>query len=175
MAGVVSSQAVVKPAGETPDGKNLSPFFTAVRERGLMNSILDTLSSRYEASHPDMSTHWEYCPTTGDRSMVTAREAMGYHIVDASEISGLTASEAKTGPLRRGDLILMAAPKDLVNQLRAMDADAASQDSKMSELTYREHLRGLSVTTKDGSVIETRAIGTVKRTTEPLLPSRGGE
>lgn len=149
-------------------GKAKSDFFAAVRQRGMNNALLDEPAQSYMRSHPGMEAKWEYCPPNGDNSLVIAREMQGFKIIDASEIQG-TASSQKSGPVRRGDLILMAAPKEIYGLIRETDAKAALEDLKLPETSYRDALEANVVQTSGGPD-RARPIGQITRTTEVVQP-----
>lgn len=154
--------------------KRRGEFFTGVRERGLLNAMLDAPAKAFERSHPDMKCKWEFAPTSGDVSMLTMREAQGYRVVDAAEISGQTDSAQKTGPLRRGDLVLMAAPTEIHEELLAQDAEAADLDYKTPETTYKEHMANMEFRLKDGTTRRGKGFGEIRRTQEETpIPSQG--
>jgi len=94
--------------------KKHSAFFAAVRARGILNHMLDGPAKAFDDSNPGFKARWEYCPASGDKTFIVAREGLGFHIVDASELGDKTTSEQKEGPVKVGDLILMAAPDYVV-------------------------------------------------------------
>src|SRR6266852_9298848 len=103
---------VGKPAtkSDRPTGKRRAEYFAAVRERGMLNAGLEQIAKAYEADHPDEGFRWEfYKPSMdGGTVMVVNREAMGFHLVDASDIhlsDSPTPSAQREGPVRRGDLV----------------------------------------------------------------------
>lgn len=148
-------------------GKGKAEFFASVRKRGVLNSMLDEPIKVYEAKHPTERARWEYFPPNGDTTLVVAREALGYHIVDSAEIADqMTESFAKSGPVRRGDLVLMAADVEIANMLDEQDAQAAAEDLKLPERTFRDSLEATKVRTKSGTEDYARPVGTVKRQTE---------
>jgi len=128
--------------------------------------MLDGAAQEFEAANPSMRARWEYLPANGDRTWVVAREALGFTIADASQLGNLTESQQKKGPVVRGDLILMYAPKEIVDMIAAEDAKAAEEDAKTPETTYREHIRSLRVKLSDGTVATGEPIGNVRRTQE---------
>lgn len=160
-----------------PSGKARADFFAAVRTRGMLNAKTEGIAKAFEALHPNLKTRWEWLPANGDNTLVTAREAMGYYIVDASEIPG-TESSQKSGPIRVGDTILMAADKDIVESELAMDAAAADDELKQPERVYRENLEANRVRLPStGEEDYARPIGRVTQKTEILFPQgeKGGE
>lgn len=159
-------------------GESRAEFFAAVRQRGVLNSILDGPAKLYEKTHPGKRTRWEYAPPSGDNTFIVAREALGFKIVDASELSDyMSESFEKSGPLRRGDLVLMAADKEIVDMLDEDDARAAAEDLKLPERTFREALESLKVRTMSGSEDYAKPVGNIKRSVEELqvkLPKQEG-
>lgn len=165
--------------------KRTGDFFTAVRERGLLNSMLDEPAHAFMQAHPDMMCKWEFSPTSGDNSMVTYREAQGFRLVDASELGTVTQSSQKTGPLRRGDLVLMAAPQDVYQSILDADAEAADLDYKVPETAYKDHMNNLKVRLASGEERRGKGFGEIRRTYEETSiptgvasesnPQKGGE
>lgn len=144
------------------DRKKHVDFFVATRERGLLNAMLDGPALEFERSNPGWRAKWEYAPLN-DNSLVTAREAMGFRVVDASELTESTASAQKSGVIRRGDCILMACPEEVHQMIAQSDAEAAAKDAQASESTYRDNVKGLTVSKRTGEQIPTRPIGEVRR------------
>jgi hypothetical protein len=168
MSGITGGpeSSVINPkVGE--DGKKHIDFFLATRERGILNSMLETVAQKFEESHPDMSARWEYAPP-GDNTLVVAREALGFRLVDAKECGDLTASQQKEGLVRHGDLVLMAGPKDLVEAIAESDAKIAQEESQLSDASYRDNVQSIEVKDKDGGVHSGRPIGSLRRTSEVL-------
>lgn len=152
------------PAMET--GKQHSAFFAAVRKRGVLNTMLDEPAKNFERNNPGFRTRWEYCPVNGDKTFIIAREGLGFKIVDASELGEKTASGQTTGPVRVGDLILMAAPDHIVNAIELQDAQMAYDDWKVPQATYEESIRGIKTRLRDGSVQVTEPVGNIRVTQE---------
>ena len=146
--------------------KKQSEFFAAVRNRGMLNAMLDGPATQYETAHPGMKCRWEYWPPNGDNTRVVAREAQGFRLVDAADMGAKEPSAQKAGVVRRGDVVLMTGPEALVALIAQEDAEAAQEDWKLPETTYREHIADLKVQLKDGSIIPTPAEGKIRRTEE---------
>jgi len=152
----------------TPSGKKISPFFGAVRDRGLLNSMLDGPSKAYEAKFPDRRCHWEYWPANGDNTMVVARESMGYALVDASDIADTTSSTSH-GIVRRGDLVLMSCTVELADAVKKQDDDAAKADRDLPVTTYAESLKANKVRLSSGDTDYARpVVQPVKTTVEQV-------
>lgn len=148
------AEATVSPAGKVQ-----SEFFVAVRKRGMLNAMLDVVQEMFERNHPELATKWIYAPPN-DNTFVVAREGMGYRLVDASEVKEeLTESEAKSGPVRRGDLVLMSCDKEIADEEARQDAQAARDDSKLADTAYREHLKSIGVRLRDGTLYSPQAAG----------------
>lgn len=168
---------VVKVA---PSGKAQSDFFTAVRERGLLNTMLEAPAAAYEKSNPGMKCKWERWPKDGDSTMVTAREGQGYQLVEYSHIPG-TATSPKQGVVRVGDMVLMAANETIHQMIQDADAQAARDDVKLPERAYRENLESKKVRRTDGKVDYAKPVGTVRHSVEAVVPpttstaNEGGE
>ncbi len=140
-----------------------SPFYAAVRARGMLNAMLDGPALEYERLHPDERVRWEYSPKDGDNTLVVAREGQGFHVVKREDMIDPerepTEHQSITGEVRVADLVLMSGPKDLVNLLDMEDAKAAFDDSQLPETVYREYIESLSVKTKSGNVVRGKSIG----------------
>lgn len=154
-----------------PTGKRRSEYFAAVRERGMLNAGLDMLAKAYESDHPDEAVRWEfYKPSMdGGADMVVNREAMGFHLVDAGSINlsdNPTPTAQKEGPVRRGDLVMMAGPRDVVNALRLQDAQAAHDDLQAPKQAFEENISKTKAELSDGTVEGPTAFGTIKSKTE---------
>jgi hypothetical protein len=163
------SETKSAPTVQTEEGgKAKSSFFAAVRERGMNNALLDEPAQSYMKNHPEMRAKWEYCPPNGDNSLVIAREMQGFKLIDASEIPG-TASSQKTGVVRRGDLVLMAAPSDIYDLIQETDAKAALEDLRLPETSYRDALESNKVQTSAGPDYA-RPTGQITRTVEVVQP-----
>lgn len=153
-------------------GKKHSNFFAAVRARGILNTMLDEPVRKFEASNPGWRARWEYCPPSGDKTLIVAREGMGFRIVDAKELGEATPSGQKEGPIRVGDLILMAAESHIVAAIEMDDAKAAFEDYKLPEESYREHIRGIKARLRDGTEKPTQPVGGVRTAQEEIRPPR---
>lgn len=154
------SEADVKDAATT--AKARSQFFVAVRARGLVNAMMEQADAIIKEKNPGLDTRWEYAPPNGDDSMVIAREAQGFRVVNNSELG----DNRRPGPVRRGDLIQMVGPKELAEELRQQDARAAFEDLKAPEEAFKTSLEQRKVTTKDGTQESAKPVGNIKTTTE---------
>lgn len=150
-------------------GKVKSDFFAAVRKRGLLNSMMTQPEEQYKELHPDEEVRWEFSPPNGDQTFVTAREGMGFHVVQASELPQGTMGH-KTGPVRVGDMVLMAAPRELTQLIKSMDDKAALEDLRLPETTYRDAVNAKKVPTSSGEKIGATPIGQVLVNTETVIP-----
>lgn len=151
-----------------PADKKHSEFFAAVRKRGVLNAMLDGPVKAFEANNPGMRARWEYCPASGDKTLIVAREGYGFKVVDASSLGETTESGQREGPVKVGDLILMAAPAHIVDAIDMEDTRAAYEDWRTPQATYEESIRGLKVRLKDGSEKETKPVGSIKVHTETV-------
>jgi len=143
--------------------KKKAEFFAAVRARGVLNTMLDAPALAFEQKNPGWRARWEWAPSNGDNTFVVAREALGFRVVDAAEIGEKTASEQRTGPIRRGDLILMAAPAHIMDAIEEEDARRAYEDWKLPETSYREHIRTIKARLRDGSEKGVTPVGQITR------------
>lgn len=151
-------------------GKAKSDFFVAVRQRGFINALLNEPGQQYEKLNPKMRCRWVRFPPNGDNSSVVAREMQGYKLVDASELPG-TASSQKSGLVRRGDLVLMAAPVEIHDMLAEADAQAALEDLRLPETAYRDALENNKVQTSAGPDYA-HPIGNITRAVEVVQPKQ---
>ena len=165
--------------------KKHSAFFAAVRARGILNHMLDGPAKAFESNNPGFRARWEYCPASavwnsqekrmvGDTTFIVAREGMGYHVVDASELGEQSQSGQTSGPIKVGDLILLGAPDYIIQAQEEEDARAAYEDFKLPVQSYRDYIRGIKARLPDGTVKETEPVGDVKITQEVLSAPRGG-
>jgi hypothetical protein len=167
MSGIIPEPRPDVPATMGEDGKKHIDFFVATRERGLLNSMLETTAKKFEETHQGRKTRWEYAPP-GDNSLVVAREALGFRVVDASEVGNLTANQQKEGIVRHGDLILMEGPAELVEEMLKFDGRAADSEAQLSDQSYRDNIKSISVTDKSGVEHEGNAVGSMRKTTEVI-------
>ena len=142
-------------------GKPQTDFFVGVRQRGMLNQIMSQPAITFEAAHPEMRTKWEYAPLNGDNVMITQREAQGFRTVMNEEIGG-----KQPGAVRVGDMVLITAPREIMEQIEMEDALAAHEDAKLPEQTYKDNVQGLSVKLRDGTVQRGRPVGTIRKTEE---------
>lgn len=159
----------------TPE-KRTAEYFTAVRQRGMLNAGLDTLSKAFDETHKEegLVSKWEYYNPniTGGVDQAMGREAMGFRMVDASEIkfSKLpTPSSQKEGIVRRGDLVLMCAPREVLNTIRLQDAQAASDDLKAPQEAFKKNVADNKVKTSSGELQGAVPFGAIKRSAEELF------
>lgn len=158
--------------------KQSSSFYTGVRNRGLLNAMLDTPALEFEKANPGQRCKWEYMPLSGDMSFVGMREAQGLRLVKAEELGPQTESQQKEGLVRRGDLVLMAGPEALLNELEAADAQRADDEYKTPETAYKEHLSNQQYKTATGERRPGKPFGKITRQFEEINPpttEEGGE
>lgn len=152
-----------------PGQKKLPP------RRGMLGQIMNAPMEKYLELHPEMACRWEHMPRDDAMSLVPFREAQGYHIVDAAELGPTTQSAQKTGPIRKGDLVLMACPKETQDAIDTQDYEAADNDFKTPERTYKEAMEQKSYETKSGEVLRAPAFGKITRSNEEGSPEQFGE
>lgn len=155
--------------------------FASVRERGMLNAGLDALAQAFVEEYPDIAVRWEYYSPTADngQDMVTMREAMGWTLCDYSDLKNVTATTPKKGLVRRGDLVLMRAPKEVDEHYRLQDAMAAHADLRAPQIAFQDALERNKVTLSDGSEDRAKGVGTIKvreefATLKPTTDSGGG-
>lgn len=163
-------------------GANPAPNFAAVRDRGILNAGLDGLSKRYEEGHKGESTRWVRYQPDRDNGLdeVINYEGMGYKVVEYPDLGeGTVSSKSRTGPVKRGDLVLMAAPNEIHNLIRLQDAQAAEADRRLPQTAFQENLDKTRVRRSDGETDQARMTGTVKEKIEtvavPSSTDTGGE
>lgn len=159
-----------------PAGKEHSEFFAAVRKRGVLNAMLDGPTVAFERNNPGMRARWEYCPPNGDKTLIIAREGLGFQLADASMLGETTASGQTEGPVRVGDLVLMYAPQHIVDAIEMEDAKMAFEDWRTPKATYEESIRGLRVKLRDGTEKATEPVGDIKvhQEVRQAIPEAGG-
>lgn len=160
------------PAQDRTATKPSADFFISVRKRGILNTMLEGPALKFQELNPGWATRWEWYPANGDTTLVTAREASGYRVVDAEEL-GETASNfaQKTGPIRVGDLVLMAAPQEIHDSSLAADALAAEEDLKMPETAFRQNLESNKARSQQfGTEEVAKPVGKVTHTVEVVRP-----
>lgn len=139
----------------------------------MLNQLLQQPKDAYERLHPDKAVRWEHAPKDGDLTMVSFREAQGYVLVTADELAEdgkLTESAQKAGPVRRGDLVLMAAPKEVHEAVLAQDAEAADTDFRTPEITYKEHMEKQRYKIATGETRPGKGFGQIRRSYEEGTP-----
>ncbi len=157
---------------KTASGKSQATMFAAVRARGVLNAGLDVLANEYRKANPGSDVRWEfYKPTMdGGLDMVTMREGMGWKVVDWANMPNRTETSLASGPVRRGDLVLMAAPVDVAQMERSQDAEAARADLKLPESSFKDSLERRQVRRSDGESDRAVGVGTIK-TREEIIQS----
>lgn len=148
-------------------GKVQSPIFAQIRSRGLLNTMLEQPAQAYEAANPDMRCKWVHAPSNGDVTMITAHEALGFIVVQNTDVPG-TASSKISGPVRCGDLVMMAAEIAIVEFMLNEDAQRAEDDFRLPETAFRDNLEARRVQRNDGVMDLARPIGAVRRTVETI-------
>lgn len=155
--------------------------FASVRERGMLNAGLDALAQVFVEENPSIAVRWEYYSPSSDngQDMVTMREAMGWTLCDYSDLKKTTATTPKKGLVRRGDLVLMWAPKEVDEHYRLQDAMAAHVDLRAPQIAFQDALEKNKVQLSDGSEDRAKGVGTIKvreefATLKPSKDSGGG-
>lgn len=153
--------------------KKVADTFAAVRERGMLNAGLDVLAARYQEDHPGMVCRWEYYRPADDmgKDQVLMREAMGWKLADYGDFVNKTESSPMSGIIRRGDLVLMAAPKEVDEAYRMQDAVAAHADLKAPERAYKDNVKEKTkVRLNDGTEDQATGIGQIKVAEQWVTP-----
>lgn len=150
----------VRERGETPQAGKAPPI-----RQGHLGQLMNLPMEKYLELHPGMACRWEHMPSDQNMSLVSFREAQGYHVVDASELKPTEQSSQKTGPIRKGDLILMACPEEVQAAILAQDAEVAENDYRTPERTYKDAMADKQYRTGDGTK-PGAAFGKIVRTTE---------
>lgn len=145
-------------------------FFAQVRERGMLNAGLDALAKEFEAHNPGWVAKWEfYNPNiVGGTDVVMSREATGFKVVQPRELPSLANSAQKEGPIRRGDLALIACSREDWNMLRLQDARAAHDDLQAPRAAFEENVSKNTVPLSSGESASATTFGTIKRSVEEV-------
>lgn len=90
-----------------------TPPRVRARERGSINSMLESVARPYLEAHPDKEIRWVLAPEHNkELSQIYKRQAQGYTLVDPTE-EGIDYPHGVTGSnVRVGDLVLMSIDKD---------------------------------------------------------------
>jgi hypothetical protein len=165
---------------EQPSGKKTVDFFASVRERGMLNASLDSLAQQYEDGHPGEGTRWEiYRPgETGGTDMVAFREGQGFKAVRQKDLVSDRPSDSiipDDGIVRRGDLVLMAGPRELINEMRLQDAKAAHADLKAPQNAFEANVKANAVRTSSGASESAKPFGKVQQIVEDVPKVAAGE
>lgn len=129
---------------------------------------------QYKESHPDEDVRWEFSPPNGDQTMVIAREGMGFHVVQASDLPN-GSTTGRTGAIRVGDMVLMAGPKRLTSMIKEMDDRAALEDLRSPETAYRDSVTRTKATNSTGEKVGAAPIGQVLQHAEAVTPRETGD
>jgi hypothetical protein len=156
-----------------PSGKKIADHFATVRERGMLNAGMEAFEAAYLENHPNEMLRWErYTPGKDNGTDdVVFREGQGWHLVNAADVGLNTASSAKTGVLRRGDLVLMAIDKKVGESLLAQDAVAASVDAQSPKKAFNDALDARKVRLSDGTEDQARGVGKVTVSEQFVSPA----
>ena len=159
--------------------KVTSDFFVAVRERGFLNASLDELAKSFEADNPGRAAKWEFFRPSmdGGTDMVVNREAQGYELVDSKDwnMNMGSMSAQKEGPIRRGDLVLMSAPREIANMIRLQDAEAAHADLNAPKAAFEENVNSNKVKLSDGTLKAAEPFGTIKQSVEQVAKTAASD
>ena len=74
----------------------------------------------------------------------------------------------KTGMIRRGDTVLMLAPKEVELAQLAQDAEVAQVDSQAPKAAFEDALAQNKVRRDGGEIEQAKPIGRIKTSTEQL-------
>lgn len=145
-----------------PTKEEVEKAVTRLRHRGMVNTMLDGVAQAFAKAHPELGVKWEYAPSAANNFEITTAKAMGYREVMVEELPPgvATPHSLSSGPVRTGDLILMAAPREIHEAYLAEDFRAAAEEADLPVEEYRRTLRGIPPGAK-GS-----AVGGVKQTVE---------
>jgi hypothetical protein len=157
-------------------GKKLAPIFAAVRSRGMINASMDALAKNFEDHYREqnLGTRWEfYNPNiTGGTDLVMFREGMGYKIVTWDMMPNQTETTQKGGMVKRGDLILLCAPWEIIREEMRQDAANAQADVKAPEAAYKDSLENRKVKRSDNETDQAVGVGQIKVRQEEVAPPR---
>lgn len=161
----------------TQGDKKPANFFAQVRSRGMLNAGLDSLVEEFQAANPDRVAKWEYYnpAIVGGTDIVMSREALGYRVVQPSEIPSMATSIQKEGPIRRGDLALIACSREVYNMQRLQDAQAAEDDLRAPAAAFAENVGKNTVTLSSGESASASTFGNIKRSVEEVTGRPSGD
>lgn len=168
---IASFYVAARDRGESSESADAPTRKPPAKRQGMLGQLMNAPMEKYLALHPDMACRWEHVPNDNNMSMVPFREGQGYHIVDASELSPDTDSAQKTGPIRKGDLVLMACKAEIQQAILDQDAEIADADYRTPETTYKEAMAEKIYKTGDGTVLPGSGFGKITRKTEEIDPS----
>lgn len=121
-----------------------------VRRRGKISITLEMLASEFEEKNPGLKTRWVYSPEhKPELANVISRKAQGYRTVvgsdhpEAQDLLNLDDDQ----PVRNGDLILMAIPKEEHRMLEAELREIAEAEKDRINHEFYENVE--AITTKD--------------------------
>lgn len=159
-------------------GKKISPVFAAVRSRGMINASMDALAKAFEDLNKEknLGTRWEfYNPNiTGGQDLVQFREGEGYIVVTWEMMPNQAETKVdRKGFVRRGDLVLMAAPRHIIQEQLRQDAAVANADIKAPEAAFKSSLDSRQVRRpSDGETDQAKGTGQIKVKHEEIAPPR---
>lgn len=162
------ADTVKVPELTTPSGKKVADQFVVVRQRGILNAGMDALADQVLNTNPGMAVRWERYSPNSDSGMdnVTAREALGWRLASYADIKDKTPSMPKDGMIRRGDTVLMIAPKEVELAQLAQDAEAAAVDAQAPKAAFEDALATNKVRRDGGEIESAKPIGRIKTSTE---------
>lgn len=152
-------------------GKSRANFFSQVREKGLLNASLDLLSDQFKQRYPSMEVKWvHYNPlnTTNGDLLSTGHEAFGYRMVQWEELKGVGESVPRTGPVRRGDQVLMCVDRATYNEQRLQDARLAYDDLTAPEQAFKTQVEANKVKTSSGEKVGATGFGKIRSKEETI-------
>jgi hypothetical protein len=118
---------------------------TRLRHRGEVTALLDGTARAFAEKHPELGVKWVWAPSDRANADVVAAKAYGYREVMVSELPpGVgTPHSLESGPVRVGDLILMAAPREVHEAIMEEDARVAAEEANLPVQEYLEYLKSI--------------------------------
>lgn len=127
-----------------------TPPTTRVRSAGRVSKNMDGLGDIYRSKNPDMDVRWVYDPQhRPELSNVTARQVEGYVLVYGREFEGENFQLDADKPVRHGDTVLMAMPRELRDQLMQDRAEVAKEELKSIDRNFYESIDSIPSQTGD--------------------------
>lgn len=119
------------------------PPFVRARTRGRYGTLMNRIANAFREENPGKAVYWAFDPEhSPEASQVTAREMMGYEIVDAESDGYLKDILPNAGTkVRVGDVTLMAIRSDWRDMILEQKAQAAKEQENVAERSFRDKVQ----------------------------------